>query len=241
MTAFLNKLAWSFRPSLLVTSTTVTVIIATLSLGNWQTHRAQAKLKLQQQIDALQQEPFLTLNSQLVNAKEVEFHSVAVRGQFADQYTVFLDNKILNGVVGYHVLTPLKIGNSDKYVLVNRGWVKAGNKREQLPHVNPVKDPVQIEGTALIPSTKFLQLSSKGIEGIVWQNLSLERYQQWSGLTLQPILIQQTNDVGDGLLKKWDRPDVGVDKHRGYALTWYSFAILAFILYISLNVKRGRN
>jgi cytochrome oxidase assembly protein ShyY1 len=55
---------------------------------------------------------------------------------------------------------------------------------------------------------------------------------------LQPIVVQQTSDADDGLARDWPRPDAGVDKHRIYALQWYSFAALAAVLYVFLSFKR---
>jgi surfeit locus 1 family protein len=75
----------------------------------------------------------------------------------------------------------------------------------------------------------------------VWQNLRLDRYRAWSKLELQPIVIQQTNDAGDGLVREWDRLDAGADRHRGYALQWFSLAALAVVLYVVLNLKRPAN
>jgi hypothetical protein len=46
-------------------------------------------------------------------------------------------------------------------------------------------------------------------------------------------LVALTVSLGD-----WERPDAGVDRNRGYALQWYSFALLAAILYAVLNFKR---
>ncbi len=50
--------------------------------------------------------------------------------------------------------------------------------------------------------------------------------------------MQQTNDAGDGLVRAWPRPDLGVDKHKAYALQWYVLAALTVILYVVLNIER---
>jgi surfeit locus 1 family protein len=43
---------------------------------------------------------------------------------------VLLDYKIHRGRLGYYVVTPLRIEGSAMHVLVNRGWVAAGARRE---------------------------------------------------------------------------------------------------------------
>jgi cytochrome oxidase assembly protein ShyY1 len=59
-----------------------------------------------------------------------------------------------------------------------------------------------------------------------------------SGLALQPLVIQQENDTGDGLARNWPRPDLGVEKHELYALQWYSLAALAIALFVVLSFRR---
>jgi len=74
----------------------------------------------------------------------------------------------------------------------------------------------------------------------VWPNLVLERYAKWSGLDLLPVVLQQTNDTGDRLVRDWPRPDFGIEKHKAYALQWYALAAVTVILYVVLNLKRDR-
>jgi cytochrome oxidase assembly protein ShyY1 len=37
-----------------------------------------------------------------------------------------------------------------------------------------------------------------------------------------------------------ESPDAGVDKHREYALTWFSLAATVLALWIALNARRVR-
>ena len=39
-------------------------------------------------------------------------------------------------------------------------------------------------------------------------------------------------------MRAWERPDTGVERHRSYAVQWYSFAALAAVLYVVLGFKR---
>ena len=93
-----------------------------------------------------------------------------------------------------------------------------------------------LEGITVLPG-RFVELAADAQAGNVWQNLTIERFRQWSGLELQPVVLQQMSDAKDGLARVWERPDLGVDKHRSYALQWYSFATLIVILYVALNFR----
>ena len=74
----------------------------------------------------------------------------------------------------------------------------------------------------------------------MWQNLHFERYRQAYHVDLQPVLIQQHNDLGDGLVRAWSRPDTGVDMHRAYALQWFAMSGAIIIIYLLLNVRRKK-
>ena len=153
---------------------------------------------------------------------------------------MFLDNKVRDGKVGYEVVTPVRLGESQLHVLVDRGWVKAPPTRSELPSVTTPSGPVRVEGIALPPPSRFVELSEQTVTGRVWQNLRFDRYGEAYGVDLQPVLIQQHNDMGDGLVRVWSRPDTGVDVHRGYALQWFTMSGAIAILYIVLNVRRKK-
>jgi surfeit locus 1 family protein len=172
-----------------------------------------------------------------VDAHDDEFRRVSVRGAYSPKYAILLDNRVLNGAAGYQVLTPLRIAGGDMYVLVNRGWVAAGLRRDVLPQVGTPAGSVAVEGVAIIPSAHIFELDAKTVEGSVWQNLVLGRYAKWSGLRLQPIVLQQTSDAADGLTRAWARPDTGVNIHRGYAFQWYALAITILVTYVALSFK----
>lgn len=215
-----------------------------IALGNWQTRRAEEKLGRQALFDA-RQAVLLALPAQAVSAEQYEWSRISARGEFVARQTVLLDNKIAHGRPGYQVVTPLRLEGSQLTLLVNRGWVAAGPRREVLPEIKTPAGPQQLEGIAVVPTTRFLELSKDAAPatevtavGQVWQNLTLQRFRDWSGLPLQPVMMQQTNETNDGLERAWEPPNLGADKHRSYALQWYSMAALILVLYVVLNFRK---
>ena len=227
-----------FRPAFLPGVAALAGIALTVSLGNWQTRRAEEKIALARDLDDAARHAVLALSPQTVDAHDYEFRRVSARGEYAAKYTILLDNKVLNGNAGYQVVTPLRMAGGDMYVLVNRGWVATGLRRDILPQVPTPSGTQTVEGIALVPSSHFFELDAKTVEGSVWQNLVLARYANWSGLRLQPIVLQQTSDAADGLVRAWGRPDTGVNMHRGYAFQWYALATTILITYVALSFKR---
>jgi surfeit locus 1 family protein len=231
---------WRFRwPGLAVTAAAVAVIAVCVAAGNWQTRRAEYKEGLAMQLDRRAAAPVAALGAAPVDGDEWAYRRVRVRGTFVPEKGVLLDNRVLRGRVGYEVLTPVRIEGGDRHVVVNRGWIAAPPTRAELPKVATPAGVQEIEGVAVLPPERVFELGEGAPAGPVWQHFLMERYAQWSGLALQPVVVQQTGDAADGLVRDWPRPDTGVQKHRGYALQWYLFAILTAILYVSLNLRRG--
>ena len=228
-----------FRPGLLPGVAALVAIALTLFLGNWQSRRADEKLALGRNLDDAARHAVLSLPSFPVDAHAYEFRSVSARGEYSAKHTILLDNKVLRGNAGYQVLTPLKIAGGEMHVLVNRGWVAAGMRRDILPRIQTPSGIAAVEGTATVPGSYIFELDANTEEGIVWQNLVLERYAKRSGLKLQPFVLQQTSELADGLARVWPRPDTGADKHRGYAFQWYALSAAILIFYVALSFRRA--
>lgn len=162
---------------------------------------------------------------------------VAASGEFVPRHSVLLDNKLRHGRAGYEVVTPLRLASSTMHVLVNRGWVAASPRREELPRLLTPAGEVRIEGVALARLPRALSLG-KAQQGRLRQNVDIEQFAAETGIALLPIVLQQHAGPDDGLLRDWPRPDVGVDTHASYALQWYSLAALAVVLFVVLSFRR---
>jgi surfeit locus 1 family protein len=204
---------YSFRPRAWAAALTALACAAFVALGNWQAGRAQEKRALG------------------------PAQKIIVTGEFLPQHTVLLDNKLRHGRAGYEVVTPLRIANSKESLLVDRGWVAASPRREQLPQVRTPAGEVRIEGVALPRLPRALSIG-RPAQGSVRQNLDVEQFAVETGLALRPIVMQQHAGPEDGLLREWPAPDAGIEKHESYSLQWYSFAVLALALFVALSFRR---
>jgi surfeit locus 1 family protein len=229
--------SFRFTPKLIPTVAAMIAMALTASLGKWQLNRAAEKIRLQTDYEIKTSQPSIIYNGKNNSIKSITYMNIKVTGEFDVKHEIFLDNKFHNNKPGYHVVTPLRTNNNE-VVLINRGWVARGNDYRLIPTVKTPQGSVSIEGIAVPPSGKFLELSTQTVEGKVWQNLVLSRYVDQTKLSVEPLVIQQQNDTGDGLQRVMERPDTGIAKHQGYAFQWFALSVGIFITYIVTNLKR---
>jgi surfeit locus 1 family protein len=227
-----------FQPRLVTTLAAAAVLALALAAAWWQIGRAHEKETAAARHRALDSEPPVRIPASEVKARDVEGRRVTARGQFEPGRAVLLDNRIHRGVAGYHVVMPLALEGGERWVLVNRGWIAGTRERGRLPEVKTPAGTVEITGRAVTPSARFLELAPDTAEGKVWQNLTLERYRQAVPIPLQPFVILQESPQEDGLAREWDPPDLGIDKHYGYAFQWLALALTVLVFYLVTHVKR---
>lgn len=201
--------------------------VLTVSLGNWQMSRADEKRELQRQIEAGAAAQPVSIGP---GVRVHDWMPVELAGRWQPESTIYLDNRVQDGRVGYHVLTPVELPHDAGWVLVNRGWVASTASRAVLPAVPAPEDGATFIGSVRVPEAAPFTLAAQAGEGALWQYIDLAQYREWSGLPVQDWIVQQTSPAADGLVRDWPRPDAGIDRHRGYALQWYSFAGLSLAL-----------
>jgi cytochrome oxidase assembly protein ShyY1 len=207
-------------------------IAAGIALGNWQARRAADKVAAAEALaTALASAPLALAASPASAAAQVGRH-VAASGRFVAERTVYLANRNRGARPGYEVVTPLAL-SPQHAVLVQRGWVA----REALEAVRTPEGEQRIDGIALARLPRAYAVSAEE-SGALRQNLEIDAYAKETGLALEPVVIQQHNDNGDGLARDWPKPDFGVDMHRAYALQWYSLAGLSGVLGLAFGIRR---
>jgi len=226
-----------FRPSLWPTLGLLLLVAATVALGNWQRQRAYDKQSLRDQYEAASHAPPLAIDAALIGADpaELRFRAVRAEGVYDAAHQLLIDNRVHAGHAGFDVVSPLKLGQGQRYLLVDRGWVAQGPSRAALPQVPPPAGPVVVDGRINLPPARYLELGADSNAGPVRENLDIARIATSTGLPLLPFIVEQTKDTGDGLARDWPAPDFGIEQHRSYMVQWYSLAGLGVVLWLALN------
>lgn len=215
------------------------MLLVTLYLARWQQGRAEEKTLLQAEFTQRMAAPPRALGTNDRDGNALRHQRATAKGRWHDAAQIFIDNKTDGGRAGYHLITPLKLADTETYVLVNRGWIARSTAYPTPPVIATDAREVIVNGLITLPNKKFLELSSDTVQGAVWQNLTIERYRDTTKLDLLPFVLIAA-DAADGLQPIVVRPDAGVDKHREYMLTWYALAATIVVLWVSLNLHRTK-
>jgi surfeit locus 1 family protein len=231
-----------FRPRLLPTLATVAGVALFLTAGHWQQGRMEQKEALRTQFDAASARAPSALPSDTEDWDAWRYRPVAATGTFDSARQILIDNKVEDGRVGYHVVTPLMLADG-RAVLVDRGWIAAGATRAQLPPAAPPEGQLTVLGRLNIPAAHYVELAHAAPSGGVWENLDPARFAASSGLKVLPIVLEQTapligpTGAPDNLVRNWPAPDFGIEKHRIYMVQWYLFAATAACLWLYFNLR----
>ncbi|MES2943918.1 MAG: SURF1 family protein [Pseudomonadota bacterium] len=229
----------SFNPRFwLVTAAALVVAAGTFSLGQWQLRRAAQKEGLQAAIEAQNREPALDTPALIAikNTVSVVHRPAVLKGTWRAEQTVYLDNRPMSGKSGFFVVTPLVLEGSSQAILVQRGWAPRNfSDRTSLPAVSTPSGPVTVQGRIAPQPSKLYEF--KGVEtGRIRQNLDLASFSAEISLPLLPVTLLQTGAADEGMLRDWAAPNLGVEKHYGYAFQWFGLCALVVFLYVWFQV-----
>ena len=172
------------------------------------------------------------------------YRRVEVAGEALGERQYLLDNRTRNGVAGYHVHVPMLVTGLDRLVLVNRGWVEAGPSRERRPDVSLATSEIVISGFVEYPRRTPL-LGDDGYAGPTWpkvvQRIDLEKTARDLDRQVLPFVVLMDAALAHGFVREWT-PYLGIgpERHRGYALQWFSLAAAVAVVWIVLRVRGAR-
>ncbi|SDK15707.1 Cytochrome oxidase assembly protein ShyY1 [Ferrimonas sediminum] len=218
---------------------TLAVFCALVKLGWWQLQRADTKQQLQQQ---LQQRAQRTLSwSQVQATADVAGFGLTVSVQPQALPPLLLDNRTLNGQVGYQWLQPVVVGAEAPLLLLDLGFVAAGLSRNQLPALPELPATLPVSGRLYRPGHNPLSTQAHGEPGakIRIQAVNFEEIEQMLRQPLLPYLLFVDQPAEIGFIRHWRPISMSPDKHKGYAVQWFGLAT-AWLVIVYLLWRRQR-
>jgi surfeit locus 1 family protein len=222
------------------------IVLAMLALGNWQLKRADEKQVIQNYVNK-QASVELDLNAKHVTSDNL-YQQAFGSGTYLHEKSVLIDSQVYKGSVGYHVVTPFKIIGSSQIVLINSGWVPAGASRAVKPKTSLPEGVLKVSGRLQKPHSKppIWNEQTQLLQGGAWQYLAIDEFAKIKDISsLSPLILElePTLQGAGGFKRKWQvYDDTWINRHKAYALQWFSMAI-AFIfmcLMLELRTRKSR-
>ncbi len=217
------------------------VTLLTARLGFWQLDRAAQKTAMQASLDSRAALPALSaadMPRSGVLAPELEQRQARLQGRWLNDFSIYLDNRPMQGRTGFYLVTPLLLDDGSA-VLVQRGWLPRDMQdRTRLSAPPPTDMILSVQGRVAPALARLFELGDAA-SGPIRQNLAIDVFASETRLRLRPwVLVQQASPSAspptpsDGLLRDWPAPQTGVHKHYGYAFQWFSLSLLTVALYV---------
>lgn len=237
-------LSFRFRPIPLLA--TIAICALGISLAQWQGRRAIEKEQIAVAMHQRATLPPLASNdlAALKLQSDLTFRRVSVQGKFVQEWPLYLDNRPLHGVAGFYVLMPFKPTNSNRQILVVRGWQPRNPaNRTKLKVLETPDQVILLNGVIRSGVDRVMQLGQPDVlrPGQIVQNVDVGALAKAADIKLYDFVVEQTSELSDGLQRDWPVPSVGADKHRAYEFQWYALSLMAIIFFVVTGIRREKH
>lgn len=249
----LLKPKWLFGHAL-----ALTLVVAFINFGFWQLRRLEQARTQNAVIVAREALEPTGVAEALDAAGElgVDYLPVRAQGQYQPGAEVLLRGRMLSGEPGFHVLTPLVLDETagrlaGATLLVERGWVPYSADQVPVAGALPPAGTVTVEGELrspqLPPQGALARFAARDpAEGRLVQTFYVDigrlQSQMPSELTPAYLRLRQQSPPQAAELPRLLPVEIhDLGPHLGYAIQWFSFALIGVVgyLFLARSVLRG--
>ena len=207
----------------------------TFTLGVWQLYRLNWKNDLIGNIESTIENPEFFQEKKIYN----ELTSVILNNRFnLINNPIFIESKISQNKVGYHVLVPILIEDS-VFSMLNLGWVPDKNKNNinHLIDLFNEFDEVRVY-IRNFNSDKPLFVPENNINKNIWYHINK--------IDMQLFYEKEFNSqyyfvILDAKIKKFiSNPSTNLNNnHLNYAITWFLLSLSSVVMLLIIRRKNG--
>ena len=224
-------------------------------LGVWQLDRRQQRLARNADLIAKLEQPPLSLNDVAAglaatpaDRDEIRNTRAAASGRFDYEHQLLLVQQVYQDSLGSRLLTPLVLNGSDKAVLVDRGWIPLTSANPDPANWSQYNgDASQVEISGFIQPSQQVgrpaEVKADQPARLTWYQADLPAIAPQMPYEILPVYLLQSPDAAGNLAPPY-RVDPEIDlsegPHLGYAIQWFSFAIVAGVVYVRVVSQREK-
>jgi surfeit locus 1 family protein len=224
----------------------VALAILFINLGFWQLSRMEER-RLENEVgESRFAEESQDLTALLEGAGDdtgsLEFRRATFTGEYQAADEVLIRSQVYQAVSGFHVITPL-VGEDGTAVLVNRGWVPLDADEVPVTAAAPPEGEVTVTGWIRPAQTRGALGPTDPEEGrlVTMNRVDIERIQKQVSYPLEPVYISALEGTDGELPVPAPGPTFGDEgPHLGYAIQWFSFAVIGVVGYFFLLRRAAR-
>jgi len=210
-------------------------IVILVRLGFWQLERHDQRMARNAVINARIAQPPLPLADVLaLPADEQEYRHVHVVCSFQTTQQILWRNRSYEGTTGYQILTLCQPDSGDA-VLVNRGWIPyqdgLNDWETRYPPMSGLQMLSGVWRRSQVPLATVTEVAPR--DG--WRD-------RWFAITVPDIAAQMQRTLAPGFIELQPEgddtrtypvrsriSDMGAGSHFGYAIQWFSFAVILLV------------
>tara|TARA_B100001059_G_scaffold12372_1_gene9943 strand:+ start:134 stop:835 length:702 start_codon:yes stop_codon:yes gene_type:complete len=225
-----------FKPGTKITVFFIFFGVLFFSLGVWQIERGQAKTKILNDFNSnLKKKP-----SYLNNASQ-KWDRVYVNGTWVGSKQILIDNIIHRGIAGYKVISPFRIKEMDKTILVDRGWIKQNEYRDDMPEIDILEQDETVSGILELPELGLVL--SDNLVTAEWPKVSQTKNfdiisKEYDTELFPMILLADPVHKNSLEYIKITPTNMTPIKHYGYSAQWFLMFIVLCLMYIWYGFNR---
>ena len=213
-----------------------------MGLGFWQLDRADQKRELFGAFAAGNADAAATALIDGDALSEHRYERLQLRGRFLSSRQILLDWVTHAGRVGYQVLTPFLPAGSERWIVVNRGWIAAAADRSELPDLDVAEHDRMIAGQidALPRPGLRLEVPAEARSAAWPRALLFPTFDELEAELELPLVDYQlllAADQNDGFLREWQPRSLTPERHVGYALQWFSLAAALVTITAAVTIR----
>ena len=209
------------------TFTLVSIIISLIcfSLSIWQVKRLKWKEDLISNIEKAYNSDSININMLTGDLRNFKFKNVYLEGIFINEKSMFLGPRVNKDQVGYHLITPFLL-NDNRYILVNRGWLK------KIIKIKEQKKEYLIKGILKESDIKNIFTPKNNMEENLWFYISTKQMSEFSKIKLVDNIfvdLIKSNSNDKLTIINSSIPKI-VNNHLQYAITWAILGLLFLVM-----------
>ena len=217
------------RRSIIAAVLALIVAAVCVRLGVWQLSRLAERRARNAEVTTSMRGAAVALTELPRDSLAPRFRRVHVNGTFDFEHEIVLTGRTRQGSPGVHIITPLRMDEAGRAVLVNRGWVYSPDAASA--ELSRWREPARatIEGYVEHFSTDRSGDPRLGAN---------PRARRWldrsdiSGVIPYPLAPFYVVAIADGpprenIPVRLPLPELDEGPHRSYAIQWFAFAAIA--------------